>query len=373
MHSVEWCENLDCNWDEYTLINEMILPKTNGVLRENASIILDGLFELSTDVLEDVKNGGLNGKKIRLSSKKTISLVSNILNEINPDLKKIFDEERSIIGFGSIMIYPKRKENKMKRHFLRQNKYFEAQCFDEAVYRVICGPYKSVIVKCPLEGDITDVSAIVHEMIHLYSRRACFDKGYDTFYHKVSLLNETPSIYFEKYATDCLVSMGYDKKDVYSLYLERCVDTLMSSTYYLADFDILNTYQNNGCINNDNLMTDERVPKIINNLIELSSCLDSSYSVVNQHLKGISNYWSQNDKNGWVHWWRFITDIIKDQNHLNYIVGRCYANSLSQDRKTINGVLTVSSDIDLPVFEVKDNELFEAINSLSHSKKKTKV
>ena len=372
MHSVEWRENLDCNWDEYTWVNRRILPKTNEVLRENASIILDGLLNLSTDVLDSVKNSGLSGKKIRLSPKKTISLVSEILNEIDPGLKKIFDDERKTVDFGSVIIYPKRKEKKLKRHFLRQNKYFEAQCFDEAVYRLICGPYKTTIVKCPLEGDITDVIAMVHEMIHLYSRRVCFDKGYETFYHKSSLLNETPSIYFEKFAADYLVSLGYDKKDVYSSYLERCADTLMSSTYYLAELDILNTYQNNGCIDNDSLMTDERVPKIINNLIELSSCLDSSYSEVNQHLKRISDFWSKNDKNEWVNWWVFITDIVKDYNHLNYIIGRSYTNKLPQDRKTINGVLAIAGGIDLPVFEVKDKELFVAINSLSNSKEKTK-
>lgn len=372
MHSVEWREMLSYNWDEYTYVNSKLLPKTNGTLRENASIILDGLLDLSTDVLEDVKNDGLNGKKIRLSPKKTISLVAEILNEIDPGLKKLFDDERRSIDFGSIMIYPKRKEKKMKRHFLRQNKYFEAQCFDEAVYRLVCGPCKNIIVKCLLEGDITDVMAMVHEVIHLYSRRASFNRGYETFVHKASFLNETTSIYFEKFAADYLVSLGYDKKDVYSSYLERTVDSLMSSTYFLAELDLLNTYQNNGNINNDNLMMDERVPKIINNLIELSSYLDSSYSEVNQHLKGISNYWSKADKKGWVNWWVFITDIVKDQNHLNYIIGRCYANRLPQDKETFNGVLRVASGIDLPVFEVKDNDLFKVINSLSHSKEKTK-
>lgn len=372
MYSREWRETLSSDWDYYTLINKRILPKTNSDIRENVDIILDGLLDLSTDVLDSVKNDGLSGKKIRLSPKKTISLVADILNEIDPDLKRMFDDERRTIDFGTIMIYPKRQEKKMKRHFLRQNKYFEAQCFDDVGYRLICGPCKHLIVKCPLEGNVTDVMAIVHEVIHLYSRRLALNKGYETFVHKSSLLNETPSIYFEKFAADYLVSLGYDKKDVYSSYLERTVDSLMSSTYYLAELDILNTYQNNGSINNDNLMMDRRVPKIIDNLIELSSYLGSSYLEVGKHLKGISNYWSNGDKEGWINWWVFITDIIKDQNHFNYVIGRCYTNKLPQDRETINGMLSVSSSIDLPTFEVKDRDLFKSINGLLNEKNKVK-
>ena len=67
MYSREWRENLDCNWNEYTWVNRRILPKTNSDIRENADIILDGLLDISTDVLDSVKNGGLSGKKIRLS------------------------------------------------------------------------------------------------------------------------------------------------------------------------------------------------------------------------------------------------------------------------------------------------------------------
>ena len=359
----------DISEDVYGYINKKL--SINSLIKENASLYIDDILNLSIEILDYIKENGLESKKIRLTPKQTVSLVREILYDIDSILENLFNDS---VEKGIILIYPKIKEKKLRKKFLKDKKYFEALCIETEGYHVFCGHSKDdLFVKCPLAGDVSDVIAIVHEVIHLYSRKNAFDKGHLHFTHKKSMFSETPSIYFEKYVADYLVSLGFDKKSVYSSYMDRVVNDILASAFYLAELDFFNVYNRDGCICEGNLLSDERILDIVQNLIQINHFYPNIDSNTTKFLSVINEILEKKDTISWCNGWSSLTAPLKAFPFFNYILGHSYAHKLPQDKNTISGVLDVSKAVNLPVSVVGDRDLSSRLNGLGKLSEKTKI
>lgn len=354
--------------DRYGYITNY-LKQDSFLNNTDISFVVDRLLCLSDEVLEDVNGRGTRKREKHLSINQIIKLSSEILNSIDPGLSVLFKE--SLLD-GSFIMYPEGKEEKMRKKFLRKRDYFKAQCFEKEGCYVCCASSSDLIVKCPITSKVGDVVRIVHEMIHFAARKAAFKVDPMLFSQKNSLLTEVPSIYFEKYAMDYLISIGFDKDSLYSQYLERFKENLMATTFYIAEFDFLNVFKRDREISSNNLLEDKRFPVLLDNMIKIGED-DKTRSKELSYMYDISKVLESKDKDAWCDWWISITDIVRNSEHLSYILGRCYASVLPQDKDTLKEMYEVSMGVYLPSRVVSDNDLFLRVESCMNKKDKYKV
>ena len=335
----------------------------------DVSSVIDRLLYLSSELLEDGTRMVSRKRDKHLRINNIIKLSSEILNSIDPSLCDLF--KQSLID-GSFIMYPEGKEEKLRKKFLSKRDYFKAQCFEKEGCHVCCASSSDLIVKCPISGTVGDVVSIVHEMIHFAARKEAFKKDPYLFNQKHSLLTEVPSIYFEKYAMDYLVSIGFDKDSLYSQYLERFNENLMATTFYIAEFDFLNVFNRDKEVNRNNLLEDERFPVLLDNMIKIGNS-DKSRDKELSYVYDISKVLQSKDKDAWCDWWISTTDIVRNSEHLSYILGRCYASVLPQDKDTLREMYDISKCVYFPSKVVSDNVLFSRVESCINKKYKSKV
>lgn len=348
------------------------LATSSSEMRDNADLFLDGVLKISEESLKYLNERNIyNIKKIRVTPKLTISLAKEILTDINPELTKLFDE---YYEEGKILVFPQRKKASLREKYLKEGKYFEASCLTQEGYNVCCGSQlDDVLVVCPLNGDISDVIYMVHEIIHLYSRVTSFSKGNFVSNHKSSFLTEMPSIYFEKYAVDYLVNKGFDKESVYDIYYGRLINDSLTSVFYLEELDVVNTYKKAGFVSLKNVMKDDRLSKVTENLLEITSMYKGVNSRYIDLLKNTGDVLNGEDSRAWLTRWMASTDVVNSLSAFKYILGHFYTNSLDQERSTMDKVLGISHDVSLPTCDVSDSELLTRVNGLVVSKEKQKI
>ena len=358
-------------YTEEDFINDK-LANRSCEMRENADVFLDGVLKISEESLKYLEGRSANSfEKIRITPKLTISLAKEILTDINPELTKLFDD---YYNDGKILIFPARKKGRLRDNYLKKGKIFEASCLTQDGYNVCCGSQlDDVLVVCPLNGDISDVIYMVHEIIHLYSRFNSFSEGYFVFDHKNSCLTEMPSIYFERYAVDYLVNKGFDRNTLLDIYYGRLINDSLSSVFYLEELDVLNSYNKNGHVSLNNVMRDERLVKITDNLLGIASKYRGVNAKYIDLLNATGDILKTGDRRAWLTRWMASADVVNSLSAFKYILGHSYTNSLNHDRVTMNAVLDVSHDVSLPVFEVSDGVLLTKVNGLVKSREKQKV
>lgn len=354
--------------DRYKYISDY-LDKDSFLCNTNVSLYIDCLLNLSDDVLENIDKRLSSKRDKHLGLAQIIKLSSEILNSIDPSLSNLF--ERSLSD-GTFIMYPKGKEERLRKKFLRKRDYFKAQCFEKEGCHVCCASSNDLIVKCPISGNVDDVVSVVHEMIHFAARKESFKHDPLLFNQKTSSLEEIPSIYFEKYAVDYLVSIGFDKDKLYSHYLNRVKENLIATTFYIAEFDFLNVFKRDGKVNELNLLEDKRFLVLLDKMIKIGN-VDKDSTKELGYMYDISKVWEKKNKEAWCDWWISTTDVVRNSEHLSYILGRCYALVLPQDKETLKEMFEVSKCVYLPSKVVSDNDLFSRVESCISKKDNSKV
>lgn len=219
----------------YQLLDELMVHMFNSFINieDNGIDNRDEFFINNIDAMEEIMSTSNNSIKIdnillpELSKNKVITLVKEILLEIDPSLEwlRIYEEainNNKIIYLNEL---DKRGIIDLKKELgINSLKYVDNSCLTlEDGEKYILLNYK---------GDISDASTTIHELVHYISK-------YNHNEKESPILREFPSIFFELYALDYLKEIGYDENDIKLVNQHRIADTYMATiesrlfVYYL--------------------------------------------------------------------------------------------------------------------------------------------
>ena len=195
-------------------------------------------------------------------------------------------------------------------------------------YRNVCcfNTNGSMYIILTYTGNISDISSTIHEVIHYISR--CYNNKNEKL-----ILRELPSIFYEIYTLNYLNELGYSKKEIDEIKLNRYTDTYEA----ILDIDILMNYfiilLSKGNITKDDVIDEYRI------------CMRNIYG--NDNYYEIPNeYDSRCDD--------VIHDLIKNQYMLfksyPYIIGSYLAsmaiNKLDSDMMIMSFMKYITEHID---------------------------
>lgn len=219
----------------YQLLDELMVHMFNRFINieDNGVDNRDEFFINNIDMMEKIMSTGSdtikidNNSLLELSKNKTITLVKEILLEIDPSCEWLRIYEEAINN--NKIIYLNELDRKgiidLKKELgIDSLKYIDNSCLTlENGEKYIFLNYK---------GDISDISTTIHEFTHYVNK-------YNHNEKETPILREFPAIFFELYALEYLKEIGYDETDIKLVNQHRIADTYMATiesrifVYYL--------------------------------------------------------------------------------------------------------------------------------------------
>ena len=243
--------NILFNWTKdkcrYQLLDELMVHMFNRFINieDNGVDNRDEFFINNIDMMEKIMSTGNNTIKIdnnsllKLSKDKTITLVKEILLEIDPSSEwlRIYEEaidKNKIIYLNEL---DKKGIIDLKKELgVDSLKYIDNSCLTlENGEKYIFLNYK---------GDISDVSTTIHEFTHYVSK-------YNHNEKETPILREFPAIFFELYALEYLKEIGCDETDIKLVNQHRIADTYMATMESRIFLYYLKMIMDNGVISED--------------------------------------------------------------------------------------------------------------------------
>ena len=243
--------NILFNWTKdkcrYQLLDELMVHMFNRFINieDNGVDNRDEFFINNIDMMEKIMSTGNNTIKIdnnsllKLSKDKTITLVKEILLEIDPSSEwlRIYEEaidKNKIIYLNEL---DKKGIIDLKKELgVDSLKYIDNSCLTlENGEKYIFLNYK---------GDISDVSTTIHEFTHYVSK-------YNHNEKETPILREFPAIFFELYALEYLKEIGCDETDIKLVNQHRIADTYMAIMESRLFIYYLKMIMDNGVISED--------------------------------------------------------------------------------------------------------------------------
>lgn len=304
-----------------------ILGSYSSFIIDNCDELLEYILDFQKCLLEEVKIESLKNK-FYISKDDTLLLVRDILRDIDSscELVKLFDKD---LENGSFIIYTDEE-----REVLSQNipDLFKAD-FDKHE-NVVISSKDCVLGVCCLKEDMADVFSIVHEFMHYYYAFCVMEKkgSYGTYF---SYFNEFASRFFEKYVANYLVNRGYDLDKAYAPYYDHvCYDINITLPIAIM-MNFLSVLKQHGCVNVDNINSNESFGEILNNYKRLGYYAPNSRFI---------NLYAKQDivsKNGWCDLGLLIK---KDENGmvdtiLSYFISSYFSWKLNLNKENVSMVL----------------------------------
>lgn len=229
--------------------NELRKYSTNNTCFLESNLIpLKNLFEVEFPKILSrfSKDNSDNYHQRKVSREEIIELVIEFLYSID-DSNTLVNEFKTNLDNGRIILWNQTDTNERRLMSTKLLKFNEkdidgAACLEK--YDKF-GNLKDYLVNIPLTYNISDVPMIIHEFFHLHNIL------YDGKKRKDRILEETPSIYFEKLAETYLNSKGYSKNDININF--RVIDSIKNLELVMPVINYLKVYMDNGIITEDML------------------------------------------------------------------------------------------------------------------------
>lgn len=180
--------------------------------------------------------------KTKMDKWQVIDTVRDILREIDSSSEWVEIYDQALQGN---IIYLNELSDEEKERFVREHDF----SIDFNTVKNCC-IFGGDLILLTYNGDISDVGKTVHEIIHYISNKSVNDnKGKIIF-------RELPSIFYEMYALDYLVKLGYDEKEINELKLIRLMDTFYSCIDAIPLVNYLAIMINKGNITEDDVFNE---------------------------------------------------------------------------------------------------------------------
>jgi len=366
---------MEINDDIYTS-TYIKLMYGNPVVEENADTFIDNTLAVSSQFIECFEKYKFNETPYHMSKRTILSLVKEILKEIDPTLE-LFNIFNKGLKEKNIIVYKKRERPKMIRRYNWNSDSMGLECLQRDDYHVSCNYISGrVMANFPLKGNISDVMSILHELFHYFPRFFSFvgNTGESNEITK-SLLTEFPSVYAEKYAANFLVKKGFDEKIVYSYLNEFNFIRIVDSLLCIVDLDLKNIIHRYGEITECNVLNDDRITSIIKNIEEINRVVGKPKENYNKLINNFIFIDATKRKKVWCSISSDINEmeIESDNAFLKYIIALYYSDKLNCDQKTVNDVLEFSKKVHRPLKKINENDIFLSVEKLVKKNQKRKV
>lgn len=221
-HLFNWLRNKT----RYELLDELMLhvysrliykeegiDNTDPFFVNNIYPILIIMEEYSNKIVSDIYK--INNIKVStISKKETISIVKDILTEIDPNNEWLDYYEEAINNHKIIYLneLTSEEENNLKNKFgLKSLKDIDNSCMSLE--------NNDTYIFLNYTNSLYDIPTTIHELIHYIIKKTNYGST------ELPILREFPSIFFEMYAIDYLRCLGYSEEELACINRSRLIDT----------------------------------------------------------------------------------------------------------------------------------------------------